>query len=190
MQKYCELPNELPRNGIYLFYEEGERCAHTDKSRIVRVGTHGAKRTLRSRMLEHYNRNREAISFRKYLGVALLQKNGIADEEITEWQKRRNQSTRWEELRGTETEVDTLIRTKFCFRVIPMENVEERKVFEKKLIASLANCPLCRPSDNWLGHFARNAKVRRSGLWNHNYVDSDEQMCVTDIERLEQLVIQ
>ena len=110
-------------------------------------------------MLEHYNRNREASSFRKYLGVALLQKNGIADEEITEWQKRRNQSPRWEEYRGTETEVDTLIRTKFCFRVIPIENVEERKMFEKKLIASLANCPLCGPSDNWLGQFTRNEKV-------------------------------
>ncbi len=44
-----ELAVTLPRSGIYFFYEAGEYTSHIDGFRIIRVGTHGAGRTLRQR---------------------------------------------------------------------------------------------------------------------------------------------
>lgn len=71
-----------------------------------------------------------------------------------------------------------------------MDRPEERKLFEEKLIANLAACPDCRPSKEWLGRFAWNEKVRRSGLWNNNFVDSLNKMTGEDLERFEQLVLE
>ena len=45
----------LPRNGLYVFYEPGEICAHTGKPRVVRVGNHPRSQDrLVTRLREHY----------------------------------------------------------------------------------------------------------------------------------------
>ena len=80
-----------------------------------------------------------------------------------------------------------MLRSRFFFRVIGVDSVEERKVFEEKIIATIAACPVCRPSEKWLGNFAWSEKVRRSGLWNSNFVDSTARLTEEDLTRLEQL---
>ena len=65
--------------------------------------------------------------------------------------------------------------------------MEERKEFEEKLIATLSTCPICRSSETWLGRFAWSEKVRKSGLWNNNFVDSPARLTENDLARLEQL---
>ena len=187
LTKYHEPSIELPQNGIYFFYEAGEVCSHTGKSRVVRVGTHGERATLRKRLRQHYRLNREGSVFRKHLGTALLKRKGLLDEEITEWRKGRK-SPRWSDFKGTEDEVSRLLRSNFFLRVVTVDNFEEREVLEEKLIASLAACPQCRPSEGWLGRFAWSERVRRSGLWNSNYVYSENRMDVSDLERFRKLV--
>jgi hypothetical protein len=79
---------QLPENGIYFFYEDGEVWGHGgNKPRIVRVGTH-KDGNFRSRIKEHYlldeswmnfNENKPKPSdrsiFRKNIGRALLNKD-------------------------------------------------------------------------------------------------------------------
>jgi len=189
LPKYSEPLTDLPRNGIYCFYEDSEVCSHTGRPRIVRVGIHGERATLRKRLKQHYELNREGSVFRKHLGTALLKKKGHTDEEITEWRKGRR-SQRWSDFKDTEDEIKQLLQSKFFFRVISVDSVDEREVLEEKLIASLAACPQCEPSEDWLGRFAWNEKVRRSGLWNSDHVDSENKMNSKDLERLNQLVKQ
>lgn len=43
----------IPKNGIYVLFENGER-AHGDCDRIVRIGTHTGKDNLRQRLVEHF----------------------------------------------------------------------------------------------------------------------------------------
>ncbi len=187
--KYYEPATNLPQNGIYFFYEEGEFCSHTGKARIVRVGTHGERATLRKRLRQHYRLNREGSVFRKHLGTALLKKKGFLDDQISEWRKGRK-SKRWNDFKDTEDEICQLLRSKFFFRVIAVDSANERKILEEKLIASLAVCSECKPSTGWLGRFAWSKKIRKSGLWNSNYVDSENKMDAEDLERLRQLVRQ
>jgi hypothetical protein len=67
LPKWYEPLNNLPKNGIYFFHEESEITPHIGKLRIVRVGTHGASRTLKQRLKNHYNGNREGSIFRKHI---------------------------------------------------------------------------------------------------------------------------
>jgi len=189
LPKYCEPTKDLPQKGIYFFYEQGEICSHTDKPRIVRVGIHGQKATLRTRLRQHYRLNREGSVFRKHLGTALLKKKGTPDDEIIEWKDGRK-SPRWNNFKATEDEVDRILPSRFFFKVVAVEDGEERKKPEEKLIASLAACPQCRPSKGWLGQYAWSEKIRKSGLWNSNHVDSENKMKADDLERLKQLVNQ
>ena len=189
LPKWYEPSDSLPSEGIYFFYEEDEISPHTGKQRIVRVGTHGASRTLKARIKkDHYNGNREGSIFRKYLGSALLKQGGASEDRIREWRKRRKLSSHWREFEGTERNVSEVLRSKFFFRVVRVNSLKERKLFEEKLIATIAACPVCKPSDNWLGHFAWSEKVRKSRLWNSNFVDSSKRITEKDLERLEHLI--
>lgn len=189
LTKYHEPSTELPQTGIYFFYERGELCSHTQKPRVVRMGIHGERATLRERLRQHYSLNREGSVFRKHLGSSLLKKKGFPDDQITEWRKGRK-SPRWSAFKDTENEVSRLLRSSFFFRVVTVDDVEERGILEEKVIASLAACSQCKPSEGWLGRFAWSEKIRRSGLWNSNYVDSENRMDASDLERLNQLVRQ
>ena len=192
LQEWFEPSRNLPELGIYFFYEEGKITDHSDRQRIVRVGTHGTRaakrvRTLRERLKDHYNGNREGSVFRKHLGSALLRVKGESDERVNEWWKKRK-SPIWKEFKETETEVSKTLRSKFSFRVIRVDSREERKLFEEKIIATLSSCSVCKPSEKWLGRFAWSERVRKSGLWNSDYVNSPARLTERDIRRLKKLV--
>ncbi len=61
---------EIPANGIYKLFEEGERAHGAD--RIVRVRTHTGNGMLPSRLKEHFlKENKDRSIFRKDIGRAL-----------------------------------------------------------------------------------------------------------------------
>ena len=43
----------IPKNGIYILFEKGER-AHSNCDRIVRIGTHAGQNNLPKRLTEHF----------------------------------------------------------------------------------------------------------------------------------------
>ena len=64
----------IPKNGIYILFEKGERAHEAD--RIVRIGTHTGSNQLRSRLKQHFlNENKDRSIFRKNIGRAILNKN-------------------------------------------------------------------------------------------------------------------
>jgi hypothetical protein len=116
----------------------------------------------------------------------LLKLAGADEDRIREWRRGRK-SKFWGEFEEIEKEVSEVLRSKFFFRVIPTNSAEERKEFEEKIIATISACPVCKPSEKWLGNFAWSEKVRRSGLWNSNFVDSFKRLTEEDLMRLKQL---
>jgi len=73
--------------------------------------------------------------------------------------------------RPTENEVSALLRQQFCFRVVKIDDMNSRNLMERKLIGTLSGCSSCQPSKDWLGYYAYGQKVRRSGMWNADYVN-------------------
>ena len=73
----------IPKRGVYLFFDEAE--GYIDKEgeipRIVRVGTHGMfpgnkKSRLFNRLNSHKSNSSNSV-FRKHIGRAIINKNGL-----------------------------------------------------------------------------------------------------------------
>jgi hypothetical protein len=162
---------KLPRNGIYFFYENLEFWGHGgNNNRIVRVGTHKSN-NFRSRINEHFllddrwmnfNELRPAPKdrsiFRKNLGRTIInmERPGylkIWNIDFTTSVNKLNHG----HLRNIEYE----------------KNVEKRvtderigsKGLESRLIGTISNCHLCKPSETWFGNYSPLEKIRKSGLW-------------------------
>lgn len=163
--------NNLPKNGIYILYEKGE-FAH-GAMRIVRVGTHNGDGLLTSRLTEHFlMENKDRSIFRKNIGRAILNKR--RDPLLEYWERDLTTKANRKKLQNPENEkrrkefekiVTRYIRSKFSFAVIEVENKNERREMESKIISTLSLCKLCHTSNKWLGKYSTVANIRKSGLW-------------------------
>jgi hypothetical protein len=184
---------DLPTNGIYLFYESGEIASHGDRlPRIVRVGTH-RDGNFRQRIAEHYllddrkmsfDRSRSAPKdrsiFRKNIGRALLNKS--TDPYLNIWNIDFMKTVNLlayshlrdiEKEREIEREITRILRENFCFRFVAVETENQRlgtNGLERRLIGTVAQCARCRPSANWLGSYSPLANIRATGLWQVQHI--------------------
>lgn len=169
---------DLPRNGIYFLYEQGEG------ERIVRAGTHKGNARLYDRLRSHYGTRRSHRAwrrtsvFRYHLGAALL--NRGQDPRIAEWLDRKG-----ERMREVEAEVTELLHSTFTFRVLSVDDLGERLALERALIGVLSANP--RMSEEWLGRYAIDPAIRTSGLWNVDHIDATDPL---DFHRLNELIQQ
>jgi hypothetical protein len=186
--KYPFNPKELPENGIYFFYEKGENWGHGGtKHRVVRVGT-SKDGNLRKRLAEHFLLDegkmnfdafkpapRERSIFRKNIGRALIKQR--KDDYLKIWEidftshKSREENAHLRDVakeKELETEITSLLRANFSFKVIELAGQAQRMDktgLESALIGTLARCPLCQPSTNWLGRYSPKTEISNGKLW-------------------------
>ncbi len=208
--------NNLPDNGIYFLYEKGETWGHgEDKPRIVRIGS-CKNGNFRSRISEHYllderkmNFNskqaapKERSIFRKNIGRALLNKQkmdylNIWEIDFTD-RKSRKQKAHIRNIKlekEIEMQITRIIRESFSFRFIELKNAMGSQGLESRLIGTIAQCRLCRPSKNWLGLHSPIDKIQESGLWlvqhlKANGIDEDAKPIVLNaINRTKQSILE
>ena len=194
---------ELPDNGVYFFYEDGEFFGHgsKDKPRIVRIGTH-REGNFKSRMRDHFLFNKLKMNFdktqspphdrsifRTNLGRAILnkEKNDYLKIWNLDFTTKKNR-TELSHLRNIplekkiETQVTNLLQNNFSFKYLIVKGQEKRmgsKGIESRLIGTLSECEECLPSDNWLGHHSPVSKIKNSGLWLYQHL-SDPSISDSD----------
>lgn len=64
-----------------------------------------------------------------------------------------------------EKEVTKYIQDNFSFIVLEINDKNKRLEIESKIISTISNCKICKPSQTWLGLFSPKDKIRESGLW-------------------------
>jgi len=185
LHRYPIRSQDLPSNGIYFFYEEGEVIKIDNRvfKRIVRVGTHREQGRFPDRILNHFHGNKNSSVFRRHLGAAILAKENPHDPRLGEWMMKGTKP-----LRDIEEKVSKLLREKFSFRYIRVDDRDERLELEERLISTLARFSPKYVSPNWLGRYSPSREIRESGLWNVKYVDSPKHIGPKQLARLEQLV--
>ena len=165
---------QVPSSGIYLLFEKGE--AGHDGDRIVRVGTHTGDGNLRQRLQEHFlHENKDRSIFRKNIGRAMLARDN--DNFLAQWEwdltshanrGKYGSLVDVDKLRSVEARVTEYLVDNCSFAVLPVggDVVKRARLdLEATLIATVAQCPACGPSRNWLGLFSPKPTIRRSGLW-------------------------
>lgn len=186
----------IPKNGIYILFETGER-AHGDCDRIVRIGTHTGQDNLPRRLAEHFlNPNKDRSIFRKNIGRALLNKRG--DPFLDQWEidlttkaERRQYAGQidFDRLSQIEMEVSVLIQTLFTFCMYQVDDKQHRLELEERMIATVSNCGNCHPSNTWLGNHSPKPQIRKSGLWLVQGLNGSE-MNAEELETLEKTIEQ
>ncbi len=182
-----------PERGVYFFFEPGEkRTTSGTGPRVVRVGTHALKAsgqaTLWNRLRQHRGPvggsnpgggNHRGSVFRLHVGTALIDRDDWPQAVAGDWGVGSSASKMIREReRPLERAVSQHIRS-MPFLWIGVEDepgpASLRGYIERNAIALLSNycfqdTPIDPPSDTWLGHWATNDYVQRSGLWNVNHV--------------------
>lgn len=163
--------NELPDNGIYIMFEKGERYKNWD--RIVRVGTCTGEDNLSSRLEQHFVfQNKDRSIFIKNIGRAILNKE--KDNFLSVWnldfttraaREEYADSVDFEKIARIEKAASEYIRNNISFVVLPIDKKDERLSYEKFLISSVSANIKCSPSENWLGNYSPEEKIRKSGMW-------------------------
>lgn len=179
--------HEIPKNGIYFWYEEGE-IRVSGGERITRVGTHKQPNRLHERIKEHYGLNREGSVFRKHLGGALMRRNRELESEIEEWYKARR-SPRFKDSKFLKYEAYVTNEAKRgAYRALKVNDADTRLKLEERLIALFSKCNHCLPSKEWLGNHAYREEIRSSGLWNVQHTNSFNKFIQSDLPQLIELV--
>lgn len=184
--------NRIPPNGIYILFEKGEAAHGGD--RVVRIGTHTGTNQLCSRLQQHFlNENKDRSIFRKNIGRSLLSKR--MDPFIDSWEidltpsenKRKYAGKiNLEKQQQLEKEVSDIIRNRFSFAVLPMEDKGKRLTLESQLISPISLCKECGPSSKWFGLHSPKEKIKKSGLWqvNHFYKEPVDHQALDAIQKV------
>lgn len=181
---------DWPKRGIYFFFEPEERRRHQrHQNRVVRVGTHAVSRESKSslwgRLRTHRGTTAGAGShrssvFRLHVGFALLNRlrsqNGSFDGAPATWGQ--GQSADWnirKKEEWLEREVSRFLgEMEVLWLAVddPPGPRSDRAFFERNILGLLAGpvLPLDPPSAEWLGNFSEHPQIRRTGLWNVDYV--------------------
>lgn len=182
---------ELPADGIYFFFEEGELCARTQRPRIVRVGINKKQGRLVSRLRNHgYGGGRsslgkDASAFRMLLGDALLRRSDPDHPCLVHWNDHMSRSAKaCADCHRLEQDVSEHLVEKMSFRVLSLDDGGQRERLEGLLVGLLAMRPCCQPSVGWLGNHSGSEKVRRSGLWNREHTGSGRLFSASEMNAL------
>lgn len=184
---------ELPKNGIYILFENGEPGHCGD--RVVRVGTHTGNNQLKSRLKQHFlTENKDRSIFRKNIGRALLNKEG--DPYLVQWDwdlTSRSARERYQDKidinkqARIEGNVSSYIQKNLSFVVFEVPDKEERLLLESRIISTVSKCSECGPSKSWLGNYSPKIKIQESGLWLVNELYKEE-LSIGELDRLECLI--
>jgi hypothetical protein len=173
----------LPKRGVYIIFESGEKRAGSPTERVCRIGTHAIKEnestTLWGRLRNHRGTrsgggNHRGSVFRKHIGSALINRSNGTISSPT-WTKSDPTKEERSSEKSLEKEVSAYIGE--CSLLwLAIEDApspkSNRAFIEEHSIALLANhSDKDRPSKDWLGNFSPRFEIRRSGLWNVNHVN-------------------
>lgn len=183
----CHGRMNWPDRGVYFFVEPGEvRRDAKEEPRVVRVGTHavstGARSTLWPRLRAHRGTsssgtgNHRGSVFRRHVGQAILSRGASTRSKVPTWGVGSN-APRPVRMREAALESDVtayMAATRVFWVDVPDAAGPEsmRAYIERNAVALLANKlnPRDRPSKSWLGRWSDREEIRRSGLWNVDFV--------------------
>ena len=183
LNKFYELINKLEKfesideflkseqkysKGVYFFFDPAEKI-NNGYNRIIRVGSHGlsgkSNSTLKGRLRQHKGflnggGNRRVSVFRRHVGNAIIKKENFDEKEVQD--------------EVLEKMISDYINSLPLAVLLFEDDADKRRIFEKNSIRILSNCSENFNKD-WLGSFSIDEKISKSGLWNIQHVNINNE---------------
>ena len=184
LMRDCTAQQGWPARGVYLFFEPNEVRSTSMEHRVVRVGTHGVSRgskaTLWNRLRTHRGTreglgNHRSSVFRLHVGAALLSRDDITS--MTSWGFGQNATS---DIRMAEETLERRVSDYIGSMSLLWLAIDDepgpssdRAYIERNLIGMLVGREgtLDPPTSHWLGSFSPDHRIRKSGLWNLDFLD-------------------
>lgn len=188
-RKLCDCTGKSgwPQRGLYFFFEDGELRERSKQPRVVRVGTHAvtatSKTTLWNRLHTHRGHaggggNHRGSIFRKRIGEALIETKSYPQGAREGWGVG---SSAPKDICVAELPIEQAV-TEYIgnmpFLWLGIDDApspdSHRSFLERNSIWLLSNHsqpPIDPASKHWLGLHVAQETIRKSGLWNTNYVE-------------------
>lgn len=174
----CHGRMEWHRQGVYFFFEDGEKRESSSDLRVVRVGTHGTKKgadtTLWDRLRQHRGTlggefagggNHRGSIFRLHVGTAIINQQNL---EVPNWSKGISASR---DIRKAEYWMECKVSQVIGAMPFLWLKVEDpagpdsmREYIKKNAIALLSNYyrqPIDEASTTWLGRYCAHYEMER-----------------------------
>ena len=196
VRRICDCNGKMywPQRGVYFVVDFGEQnlILH-GRPRIVRIGTHAVSRdsksTLWNRIKTHKGTdsgsgNHRGSIFRLHVGNAIIKQQGII---CNTWGVGQNAS---KAVRSEEIELEKQVSKYIGNLGIIVLDVDDepsansiRSFVEKNSISLLSsiNSSFNFPMIDWLGNYSNREEIRKSALWNINYVNSTYDESLLDV---------
>lgn len=195
----CNGHMDWPDRGIYFFFSHDSDLEADPPSEwhLTRIGTvgvaAGSSNTLWNRLRQHRGNtrgdyagggNHRGSIFRRHVGRAFIQKDGLQDE-YPYWGTTHASGISWETDRLRENEhpleerVSRYIRSlPFLYVSIPGEPEpgNDRDRIESNSIAMVSHFRRANPrlyKNDWVGHESPKPEIHQTGLWNIDHVTDD-----------------
>ena len=183
-----------PNSGLCFFCEDGEVRKSGKGLRIVWVGTHGVtaggRSTLWNRLAKYRGPTYRGVILRGLVGIALAKKQDIdlpatwiLSAGVGAREAGRRVGLDLDGVKQAETKLEAKVSCHICAMPFLWLNVgdepgseSDRARIKRNAIALLSGYrepALDPPSVGWLGRSSDDCRVRRSGLWNRQYVDAN-----------------
>ncbi|MEM2506002.1 MAG: hypothetical protein QXF61_03025 [Nitrososphaeria archaeon] len=170
-------PNsKLPINGIYFFFEKGQKIRIEDNEydRVVRVGINEKPNNFVRRINDHYKGNIKASVFRENIGWALLERAGFKPKIVYKTKKNYKMQNSGGPLERTISEYFSENLTFKAFSI----DYDKLKEYEKLLTGAFSiyyQYKIWKKEldiKNWLGSYSysQGNKIKRAALWNSENV--------------------
>ena len=158
-------------NGLLVVFEYGEKYGEYD--RIVYVGINKASGRLPGRIQEFISGSKDGVVLRKYIGEALLRKDGdsyarIWAKDSSSPEKLRRIGTFYDPKKEekTESRVSSYLKKHMSFSVIEIPNSTRRSLLQDELVSTLQEAySQSSVSSTWLGRYHSDPKIRSGALW-------------------------
>jgi hypothetical protein len=168
--------NMLPLNGIYFFFERGQkiRIKNGEYDRVVRVGINEKPNNFIRRINDHYKGNIKASVYRENVGWALLERAGLKPKMVYKTKKNYKSQNSGGPLEKTISEYFSQNLTFKAFSI----DYTKLKEYEKILTGAFSIYYQYRiwkkelDIKDWLGaySYSQGNKIRRGALWNSENV--------------------
>lgn len=185
---------QIPKNGIYIFFEKSEKFGKLD--RIVRIGTHTGDNQFLSRLNQHAMAQKNRSIFRKNIGRCFLneEKNPYLNIWEIDTTSRENKEKHLHKVDSSfekkiEEKISQYINANFSFCVFEVKTKEERLFWETKIASTLAQSTDFKNaiSENWLGKKSPKKEILHSGLWQVQGL-KNQPLTSKELQKLKMLV--
>lgn len=185
----------LPRDGLCITFENGQKIFSNKFDRVVHIGFHYSNGNNRNRIGQFFLTTGRDATLKRHIGAALIKKTDSDNSFLKLWKKHPSKRDGKDDVYFKKESqynemVHEYIYNNMSFSAIPYSNSDkrERKVLKDKILYTLAMYNKNNNLDSWLGEYSDNSNVKNYGLWAEDYLKLGEFMTEADFVLLENLI--